>query len=60
VKMPARDELWPIALIFGGDVGGREGSLVVGLNCQGELVGCTKLEWSCGVLFMNSNFANLV
>ena len=58
--MVARDQLCPNTLIFGVLIEGGEGSLVMGLNCQGELVGCTKLEWSCGVLFMNSIFANLV
>jgi len=60
VKMPARGALFPFALKFGGEAEGSEGSLVRCSGGQGELIWCTKLKWSCEVLFVSSNFANLV
>ena len=59
-QMVARAQTWPKILKFGGCVEGREGVLGMCSGGQGEVLWCTKWKWSSDVLFLNSNFENLI
>ena len=59
-EMFARKQTLNFYLIFGVLTSDRDGVLVRCLGCQGEVLWCTKWEWSSDVLFLNSNFENLI
>ena len=59
-QMVERTSLWTFWLIFGGGVGEREGVLVMGFGCHGEVIWCTNFKWSSWFLFLDSFFGNYI